>query len=156
MKDEQLHLGNQVCFPLYSASRLITKAYKPYLDELGITYPQYLVLIVLWENDGLSVNQITEKLLLNTNTLSPLLKRMEKMQLIERQRCKEDERSVIVQLTKNGQELKKGALPIPEKLFNELLSDRIQLDDMLQLKDTLCELINILKDKNDHQTNQKN
>lgn len=149
MNDDQLRLGNQICFPLYSASRLITKAYKPYLDELGITYPQYLVLMVLWEYDGLSINEISEKLLLKTNTLSPLLKRMEKMQLIERQRCKEDERIVIIRLTTHGKELKKDALPIPEKLFNELLSDRIQLDDMLQLKDTLCELINILKVKND-------
>jgi uncharacterized membrane protein len=78
MNDAQLKLSSQICFPLYSASRLITKAYKPYLDEMGITYPQYLVLLVLWENDGLYVNQITEKLLLSTNTLSPLLKRMEK------------------------------------------------------------------------------
>jgi hypothetical protein len=76
MNDAQLKLSSQICFPLYSASRLITKAYKPYLDEMGITYPQYLVLLVLWENDGLYVNQITE-LLLSTNTLSPLL-RMEK------------------------------------------------------------------------------
>lgn len=82
MDDSQLQLSNQICFPLYSGSRLITKAYKPFLDEMGITYPQYLVLMVLWENDNLSVNQITEKLFLNTNTVSPLLKRMEKMNLI--------------------------------------------------------------------------
>jgi DNA-binding MarR family transcriptional regulator len=96
MNDAQLKLSSQICF-LYSASRLITKAYKPYLDEMGITYPQYLVLLVLWENDGLYVNQITE-LLLSTNTLSPLLKRMEKMKFYNA-RSIEDERSVIVQLT---------------------------------------------------------
>jgi DNA-binding MarR family transcriptional regulator len=79
MNDAQLKLSSQICFPLYSASRLITKAYKPYLDEMGLRIP-YLVLLVLWENDGLYVNQITEKLLLSTNTLSPLLKRMEKME----------------------------------------------------------------------------
>ena len=90
MDDKQLLLSSQICYPLYSASRLITKAYKPYLDKMGLTYPQYLVLMVLWENDGLSVNQITEKLLLNTNTLSPLLKRMEKMELIQRNRSSED------------------------------------------------------------------
>jgi hypothetical protein len=77
MNDAQLKLSSQICFPF--RFRLITKAYKPYLDEMGITYPQYLVLLVLWENDGLYVNQITEKLLLSTNTLSPLLKRMEKI-----------------------------------------------------------------------------
>ena len=107
MNDTQLLLSNQICFPIYSVSRLITKAYKPFLDELGITYPQYLVLMVLWENDGISVNQITQKLLLNTNTLSPLLKRMEKMQLLERSRSIEDERSVIIQLTTKGKKLTK-------------------------------------------------
>ncbi len=79
MNDNKLLLSSQICFPIYSVSRLITKSYKPHLDQLGITYPQYLVLMVLWENDGLSVNQISEKLILNSNTLSPLLKRMEKM-----------------------------------------------------------------------------
>jgi len=82
MNEQQLLLSSQICFPIYSVSRLITKAYKPYLEELGITYPQYLVLMVLWENDKLSVSQITEKLLLNTNTMSPLLKRMEKLKLV--------------------------------------------------------------------------
>ncbi len=147
MIDTQLQLANQICFPIYSASRLITKAYKPYLDELGITYPQYLVLMVLWENDSLSVNQITEKLLLNTNTLSPLLKRMEKMELIQRSRCTEDERSVIIKLTATGKQLKTKALPIPEKLIAEILTDQIQLEDMLQLKDTLCALITVLSNK---------
>lgn len=149
MNDAQLQLSNQICFPIYSASRLITKAYKPYLDKLGLTYPQYLVLLVLWENDGLSVNQITDKLLLNTNTLSPLLKRMEKMELLRRSRSIEDERSVIIQLTANGKKLKKKALPIPEKLIGELLTDQIQMEDMLQLKNTLCELITAMSKKTD-------
>lgn len=147
MKDDQLQLSNQICFPLYSVSRLITKAYKPFLDELGITYPQYLVLLVLWESDGLSVNQISEKLLLQTNTLSPLLKRMEKMELLERSRSIKDERSVLIRLSANGKNLKTKALPIPEKLFSELTSDKINPEDMLKLKNTLCELINVLTDK---------
>ncbi len=149
MIDKQLLLSNQICFPLYSASRLLTKAYKPYLEELGLTYPQYLVLMVLWENDSLYVNQIAEKLLLNTNTLSPLLKRMEKIQLIERRRSTTDERSVIIQLATHGKQLKAKALPIPEKLFNELRSDKIQSEDLLRLKDTLSELISVLSNKND-------
>lgn len=147
MKDTQLQLSNQICFPIYSASRLITKVYKPHLDKLGLTYPQYLVLMVLWENDGLSVNQITEKLLLNTNTLSPLLKRMEKMGLVERNRSREDERSVIIQLTKNGKKLKLKALPIPGKLFAELISEKINIEDMLKLKEILCELTSVLTNK---------
>ena len=149
MNNTQLQLSNQICFPIYSASRLITKAYKPYLDELGLTYPQYLVLLVLWENDGLSVNQITEKLLLNTNTLSPLLKRMEKMELLQRSRCIEDERSVIIQLTTKGKKLQKRAVPIPEKLIGELLTDQIQMEDILQLKDTHCQLISAMSNKTD-------
>jgi len=149
MKDSQLQLSNQICFPLYSVSRLITKAYKPFLDELGITYPQYLVLLVLWENDGLSVNQISEKLLLQTNTLSPLLKRMEKMELLQRSRSIKDERSVMIQLSAKGKNLKTKALPIPEKLFSELTSDKIHPEDMLKLKNTLCKLMTELSDKSD-------
>lgn len=147
MNENQLLLENQICFPLYATSRLITKAYKPYLDELGLTYPQYLVLMVLWENNGLTVNQISEKLYLNTNTLSPLLKRMEQMQLLQRNRSKEDERSVIIELCSLGKELKTKALPIPESLFSELVSDDIKKEDMMRLKDTLCELVSVLSHK---------
>lgn len=149
MDDKQLQLSSQICFPLYTASRLITKAYKPHLDTLGVTYPQYLVLMVLWENDGLSVNQITEKLLLNTNTISPLLKRMEKMELLKRNRSSEDERSVIVELTESGKKLKTEALPIPEKLFNDLISNNIKIEDMLKLKEILSELILALTTKSE-------
>ncbi|MBG6111029.1 DNA-binding MarR family transcriptional regulator [Flavobacterium sp. CG_9.10] len=147
MEDAQLKLSNQICFPIYSASRLITKAYKPYLDEMGLTYPQYLVLMVLWENDGLSVNQITEKLLLNTNTLSPLLQRMEKMGLLQRNRSIKDERSVIVQLTEKGRNLKTQAKPIPEKLIKILLTENIKVSDVLQLKEMLNEWIKILTEE---------
>jgi DNA-binding MarR family transcriptional regulator len=147
MDDTHLKLSNQICFPLYSASLLITKAYKPHLDKIGLTYPQYLVLMVLWENDGLSVNQIAEKLLLNTNTLSPLLKRMEKMELLQRNRSSEDERSVLIQLTESGKQLKIKALPIPGKLIGEIISNKIQIEDMLKLKDILSELISELTNK---------
>jgi DNA-binding MarR family transcriptional regulator len=148
MDNAQLKLSSQVCFPLYSASRLITKAYKPYLDKMGITYPQYLVLLVLWENDDRSVNQITEKLLLNTNTISPLLQRMEKMELLQRNRSEADERSVIVQLTEKGKSLKDQAKPIPEKLIKVLLTENINVDDVIQLKDMLNEWIKILTEDN--------
>ncbi len=147
MSDSNLKLENQICFPVYSASRLITKAYKPFLDEMGLTYPQYLVLMVLWENNTLSVNKISEKLMLKTNTLSPLLKRMEKVGLLKRSRSKEDERIVVVQLTKKGQQLKSEAKPIPEKLLHELLSENIELSDVLQLKEMLNEWIKILSSK---------
>ncbi|PKD17683.1 MarR family transcriptional regulator [Salegentibacter salinarum] len=147
MDDQQLKLNNQVCFPIYSVSRLITKAYKPFLEEMDLTYPQYLVLLVLWENDKLSVNQIGEKLLLNTNTLSPLIKRMEKMDLLKRTRSKEDERSVFIQLTEKGKALKNNALPIPEKLLNTLVTEDVTLTEVMLLKDTLDKWIDILSDK---------
>ncbi len=147
MENTQLHLSNQICFPLYSVSRLITKAYQPYLEKMGITYPQYLVLMVLWENDNLPVNQITEKLLLNTNTISPLLKRMEKLELIQRQRSQEDERSVMVQLTEKGKLLKEKAEPIPDELLKKLLNENISLSEVLQLKELLNQWIKILSEK---------
>ena len=146
MDDKALQLSNQVCFPVYSASRLITRAYKPYLDEMGITYPQYLVLMVLWESDNVSVNQITQKLLLNTNTVSPLLKRMEKLELIERNRSIEDERIEIVQLTEKGKLLKGQAKPIPENLLKIMLNENINLSEILQLKEMLNQWIEILNE----------
>jgi DNA-binding MarR family transcriptional regulator len=105
--------------------------------------------MVLWETDGVSVNRISQKLLLNTNTLSPLLKRMEKMELIKRNRSIEDKRSVIVQLTKKGKQLRVNALPIPEKLIMELISKNIKMEDMLKLKDILDGLILALGHKSE-------
>jgi DNA-binding MarR family transcriptional regulator len=147
MATEQLKLNNQVCFPLYSASRLITQAYQPYLDELGITYPQYLVLLVLWESDEVSVNDIAKKLILKTNTLSPLLQRMAKLELIDRNRSFEDERCVVINLTKKGKELEKKAATIPEKMMENLLSESVELEDVIQLKHQLNQLIEILNKK---------
>lgn len=147
MDDQQLKLNNQICFPIYSVSRLITKAYKPYLEEMGLTYPQYLLLLVLWERDELSINQIGEKLLLNTNTLSPLIKRMEKMNLLQRKRSKKDERSVFIQLTDKGKALKNTAAPIPEKLLNTLLTEDVTVTEIMLLKDTLNKWSDILLEK---------
>tara|TARA_R110000751_G_scaffold298774_1_gene408954 strand:- start:200 stop:658 length:459 start_codon:yes stop_codon:yes gene_type:complete len=150
-KSEQLQLHNQVCFPLYSVSRLLTKAYKPYLDVMGITYPQYLVLMVLWEKNDVSVNYIVGKLLLNTNTVSPLLKRMEKSGIISRQRSNNDERSIIIQLTEKGKQLKAEAAQVPEKLLKMLFTDTVKLTDIEQLKNTLDELVITLSHKNELQ-----
>jgi DNA-binding MarR family transcriptional regulator len=148
-KEDQLKLDNQICFPLYSVSRLITKAYKPFLEKMGITYPQYLVLMVLWEHGNLSVNQIGEKLLLNTNTLSPLIKRMEKIDLLNRTRSTKDERSVRIELTKKGKSLKADASEVPGKLLNTLLSEEVELADLMLLKDTLDKWINVFKEKSE-------
>jgi DNA-binding MarR family transcriptional regulator len=147
MDDSQLKLNNQICFPIYSTSRLLTKAYKPFLEKLGLTYPQYLVLMVLWEEDKLSVNKISERLMLNTNTLSPLLKRMEKLELLNRRRSTADERSVTVQITEKGAQLKNEARPIPEKILNTLLTENIGLNDVIQLREMLNEWIKVLSKK---------
>jgi len=144
--EQRLKLENQICFPIYSVSRLITKAYKPHLEKLGLTYPQYLVLLILWENHKLSVNKIGQKLLLNTNTLSPLLKRMEKNDLLKRERSINDERSVQVTLTEKGISYKDKVASIPEHLMNTLLSEKIELSDVLVLKNTLESWIEILSD----------
>lgn len=141
---ENLKLENQLCFPVYAASRLITREYQPFLDAVGITYPQYLVLMVLWENDGLSVNEIAKKLILNTNTITPLLKRMEKQDLIIRKRSENDERKVLVQLTHKGIQLQEEAAKIPEELVKRLSDSKLNVDDFLKLKDALHTLISFL------------
>lgn len=113
---EKLKLENQLCFPLYAASRLMTKCYQPMLTELGLTYPQYLVLLVLWETDNVSLGTIAERLQLQSNTLTPLLKRMQEMELVTRTRSQKDERSVVIALTEAGKGLREKALNIPEQL----------------------------------------
>lgn len=111
--DAALRLDNQLCFALYSASLAMTKLYKPLLDALQLTYPQYLVMLVLWETDGLSVSALGERLFLDSGTLTPLLKRMETSGLLRRQRSTEDERRVEVFLSAEGRALKTKAVSIP-------------------------------------------
>lgn len=108
-----LLLDNQLCFALYSASLAMTKLYKPLLDALGLTYPQYLVMLVLWEGDGLSVSALGERLSLDSGTLTPLLKRLEAAGWLVRQRSAEDERRVEVHLTPEGRKRKAKAAGIP-------------------------------------------
>lgn len=124
---EQLKLDNQLCFRLYTAARLITCAYYPYLQPLGITYPQYLVLLVLWQKDHQPVNDIAHLLHLETNTVTPLLQRMEKQGLVVRKRGKEDTRQRIVSLTAKGKQLEEQAKEIPSCLAQQL-SDK--MDDV--------------------------
>jgi DNA-binding MarR family transcriptional regulator len=144
MAYEQLKLQNQLCFPVYAASRLITREYQPHLDKLGITYPQYLVLMILWEEDEVPVNDIAKKLILNTNTITPLLKRMEQQGILIRERSKEDERKVIVRLTKEGMDLQDEAVKIPEQLAAQLLNGPLNIEDLRKLKDNLGEIISLL------------
>lgn len=111
---EWLQLDHQLCFALYSASLAMTKLYKPLLEPLGLTYPQYLVLLVLWEGDGLTVSQVGERLSLDSGTLTPLLKRLEAAGFVQRLRDTADERRVLLRLTAEGRALKRRALGVPE------------------------------------------
>lgn len=148
--DEILRLDNQLCFLVYACSRAMTNAYRPMLADLGLTYPQYLVMLVLWEEGEISVKQLGEKLYLDSGTLTPLLKRMEAAGLITRNRAKSDERSVVVHITPEGEKLKQKAISVPEKLFcragltpEEYYLLRRQLSEMFHhLQDeTNCQLL---------------
>ncbi len=143
---EQLKLDNQLCFRLYAASRLVTQAYHPYLTELGLTYPQYLVLLVLWEQDRQPVNDLAKRLHLETNTVTPLLQRMEQQGLVVRKRSKEDGRQVIVSLTETGRELEQRAAGIPEKLGSRLACNHINPQTIPELFAALDDMIRKLED----------
>jgi DNA-binding MarR family transcriptional regulator len=116
LKPTWLALDHQLCFALYSASLAMTKLYKPLLAPLGLTYPQYLVMLVLWEGDGPTVSQVGERLALDSGTLTPLLKRLQTAGLIQRQRDSADERRVLLQLTPQGRELRSRALAVPTQV----------------------------------------
>ncbi len=113
LSEQALLLDNQLCFALYSASLAMTKLYKPLLDDLGLTYPQYLALLVLWEQDGVTVSELGERLSLDSGTLTPLLKRLEAAGLVSRLRDAADERRVLIRLTAAGRQLKTRARRIP-------------------------------------------
>ncbi len=147
MEYDQLKLSNQVCFPIYAASRLITREYQPLLDKLGITYPQYLVLMVLWETNTITVNEISKKLILNTNTVTPLLKRMEVLGLISRKRSEIDERKVMINLTQKGKELREQAAEIPAQLVQKLNVEDLDINDIIDLRDKLNRLIDSIISK---------
>jgi DNA-binding MarR family transcriptional regulator len=113
---EVMKLDNQICFPLYAAARYVTGLYTPYLKELGLTYTQYITFLVLWEKDGISVSEIGSRLMLDNGTLSPMLKKIEQAGYIERKRSSDDDRVVIVSLTKKGRDLQEKAKEIPMKV----------------------------------------
>ncbi|KQM63863.1 MarR family transcriptional regulator [Pedobacter sp. Leaf216] len=136
--NDAIKLENQLCFPLYAASRLVTKCYQPVLDSFGITYPQYLVLMVLWETDSVSLTTLSQKLMLQSNTLTPLLKRMQETGLVERVRSLKDERSIVISLTEKGHALKEKAPVLRAQLSDNL---GISHDEINQLKNLLDKLI---------------
>lgn len=127
-----LQLDNQVCFALYSTSLAMTKLYKPLLAPLGITYPQYLAFLVLWERDGLTVGELGERLFLDSGTLTPLLKRMEAAGWLQRERAADDERRVIVSLTPEGRALRQQARQVPAQLAQASGCSIGELTDLTQ------------------------
>lgn len=129
-----LRLDNQLCFALHAASRAMTSVYQPLLDELALTYPQYLVLLVLWEEDGARVSRIGDRLYLDSGTLTPLLKRLEARGLVSRRRNAEDERVVEIFLTPAGKKLKQRAEQVPVGLCDRA---KLTLDELTRLRDEL-------------------
>jgi MarR family transcriptional regulator, organic hydroperoxide resistance regulator len=115
--DWPLRLDNQICFAVYSAAHAFNRVYKPLLDRLGLTYPQYLAMLVLWERDGVPVKDIGERLHLDSGTLTPLLKRLEAAGLIKRTRSTEDERQVLIALTPQGHALREKARAVPQSIL---------------------------------------
>ena len=133
-----LALENQLCFPLYGASKEITRRYKPFLDPLGLTYTQYVAMMVLWEHDGITVGELGSKLYLDSATLTPLLKRLEAHGFVRRERSHEDERAVIVTLTDEGRALRERALEVPYCMAGCL---EISPEDATELKMLLEKLL---------------
>ena len=134
---DPLLLGNQICFAVYSTAHAFNRVYKPLLDKLGLTYPQYLVMMVLWERDGVPVKDIGEKLLLDSGTLTPLLKRMEAADLLERTRSTQDERQVLIALTPKGHALREKAKAVPQGI---LASSACSLGELFEMKNGLIAL----------------
>ncbi|MGH6739231.1 MAG: MarR family winged helix-turn-helix transcriptional regulator [Bradyrhizobium sp.] len=145
--DQPLRLDNQICFAVYSAAHAFNRVYRPLLDSLGLTYPQYLVMLVLWERDGVPLKDIGERLFLDSGTLTPLLKRLETAQLIKRTRNTEDEREVLIALTAQGQALKEKARAVPVSILvasacsvGELTAMK---NEIVALRDRLNEVVGV-------------
>jgi DNA-binding MarR family transcriptional regulator len=132
-----LRLDNQLCFALYSTSLAMTKLYKPLLDRLGLTYPQYLVMLVLWEQDAVTVSHLGDRLFLDSGTLTPLLKRMEAAGWLTRERAREDERRVIVSLTSQGRKLRGEAVTVPQEVS---CATQCTLEEVNELRQRLHDL----------------
>ena len=135
--DPALQLGNQLCFAIYSTAHAFNRVYKPLLDRLGLTYPQYLVMLVLWERDGVPVKDIGERLFLDSGTLTPLLKRLEAAHLLKRTRSAEDERQVLISLTSQGQTLREKARTVPQAI---LAASACSLGELSAMKNELIAL----------------
>jgi len=140
--EDLLKISNQLCFPIYALSKEITNQYRPFLDKLDLTYPQYLVLMVLWEHKKLNVCEIGKILRLDSGTLTPLLKRLEAKQIVKRERSKQDERIVEVSLTEKGIALEEDAVCIPVQLMEKV---QLSAEEILQFKTIINKIINTIE-----------
>ena len=142
----EFQLDKQICFRLYTAARLVTQAYTPILNTLGITYPQYLVMMVLWEKDNQPVNDIAHRLVLETNTVTPLLQRMEKLDLVSRRKGEQDKRQQIVSLTEKGKAMEEQAFKcVPKGMRKQMSPCPLQAKDYKHLAMELDSIIDTLK-----------
>jgi DNA-binding MarR family transcriptional regulator len=149
--DAVLRLDNQLCFAVYACAREFTKLYHPLLKELGLTYTQYVTMLALWEQDQVTVKHLGLRLYLDSGTLTPLLKKLEALGLITRARDKQDERSVIIELTERGKQLKEKAFHIPEKLFCQAGLSAFEAESLRKLiKGMLQKVQNMQNIQNDN------
>ncbi|SHE64877.1 MarR family winged helix-turn-helix transcriptional regulator [Pedobacter caeni] len=137
---ESLKLENQLCFPIYALSRQITAIYRPHLELIELTYPQYLVMLVLWQKETVTVKELGKLLWLDSGTLTPLLKRMEENKLLSRNRSETDERVVNILISGKGKALKEQALAIPDAIKNALATDE---DQLFSLRDQLKQILSL-------------
>jgi DNA-binding MarR family transcriptional regulator len=142
-KYDALKLDDQLCFPLYAASREVIKSYRPFLDAVGLTYTQYITMMVIWEVRKINVKELGDRLFLDSGTLTPVLKSLEAKGYITRNRSKEDERILIVEITETGEKLKERAAEIPNKVSQRL---KIALDDAKTLNSLLQKLLSAVRD----------
>ena len=141
-KYDALKLSKQLCFPLYACSREMIKLYKPYLDELGLTYTQYITMMVLWEHKAMTVKALGQELYLDSGTLTPLLKKLEEKGLVTRRRSEQDERNLIVTLTEKGEALREDALHIPAEMTKCV---NLPKEDIRELYRMLYQMLEIVK-----------
>ena len=141
-KYEKIKLDNQLCFSLYAASREVIKTYKPQLDKYGLTYTQYIAMLVVWEYEKITVKEMGQKLHLDSGTLTPVLKKLLSMELIDKYRDKEDDRVVIVEVTEKGRKMKEEIIEVPEKMYCKLGKN---IEDVVELKRLLDNLLATFK-----------
>ena len=144
-KFESLKLSSQVCFPLYAASREVIKLYKPFLDEYNLTYTQYITMLVLWEDEKITIKELCKKLYLDSGTITPVIKKLEAMGLLIKYRDKSDERIVNVELTDKGRELKEEIVKVPEQVSCKINGS---VEDLLILKNLLEKVLDEISPNN--------